>query len=447
MDTWKTIRQAIISVLASAAIFVLTCGTSAALPKVEKTATDSGLVVLLSEDHSLPFVTIQLLVDAGSRLDPPGKEGLANLTSACLLLGTSARKAAAINEELDFMGASLSASTNRDYTVLNLRVLKKDLDKGLDLFSDVLTAPVFPDDEIRKEVGKTVAAIQAAEDRPEDVAEKTFMKTLFPEGPYGHPVKGTQESVGKLTKNDIGEFYRAYYHPNNAILTVVGDMTMKDVMSRLLSRLAAWKKAPIPEESFNMSYEKEKKTIKIDRRITQANVIIGEKGVSRENPDYYALTVMNYILGGGGFASRLTEEIRNKRGLAYDVASFFDPGRYTGSFQVVLQTKNATAREAIALSKQQLELITQETVSDKELEGAKKYLVGSFPMRFDTQSKLANFLNQVEYYRLGMDYPAKYPSIITAVKKEDVLRVAKKYLNPQETILVIVADLKEAATE
>jgi zinc protease len=228
---------------------------------------------------------------------------------------------------------------------------------------------------------------------------------------------------------------------------VVGDIVTKEVTNRLLPEIAEWKKATIPAESFDMSYSKGKNTVKIDRRISQANVIIGEKGVSRGNPDYYALNVMNYILGGGGFASRLTEEIRNKRGLAYDVASFFDPGKYTGSFQIVLQTKNATAREAIVLSQEQMGLIRKESVSDKELEGAKKYLIGSFPMRFDTQSKLANFLNQVEYYGLGMDYSAKYPSIINAITKEDVLRVAKKYLNPEETIRVIVADLKEAAVE
>ncbi len=429
---------------AAAALVVLTCGTAAALPKVEKTVTDDHLVLLVSEDHSLPFVTIQLLINGGSRRDPSGKEGLANLTADCLLLGTSSRNAAAINEELDFMGASLNASTNRDYTVVNLRVLKKDLDKGLDLLADVLTAPVFPAEEVAKELKKTVAAVQAEDDRPEEVAEKAFMRTLFRDGPYGHPVRGTKESLAGLTREDIEKFYGEFYHPNNAVLTVVGDMNMQEVRSRLLPRLAAWKKAPIPEESLTTVYEKEKRTLKIDRHISQANVIIGEEGVSRENPDYYSLAVMNYILGGGGFASRLTEEIRNKRGLAYDVASVFDPGKYAGSFQIVLQTKNATAREAIALSQEQMERIRKEPVSDKELEGAKKYLVGSFPMRFDTQSKLANFLSQVEYYRLGMDYPEKYPLLIGSVTKEDVLRVARKYLRPDETILVVVADLKEA---
>jgi zinc protease len=194
-------------------------------------------------------------------------------------------------------------------------------------------------------------------------------------------------------------------------------------------------------------FEEEQKTVKINRPITQANIILGHAGVSRENPDFYAITVMNYILGGGGFASRLTEEIRNKRGLAYSVGSFFDPGKYPGSFQIALQTKNSSAREAIAISLREMERIQKELVSEKELEGAKKYLIGSFPMRFDTQGKLVNFLTQVEYYGLGLDYPEKYPSFIQSITREEVLRVAKKYLHPRNYVLVIVANLKEAGME
>jgi zinc protease len=205
--------------------------------------------------------------------------------------------------------------------------------------------------------------------------------------------------------------------------------------------------AKIPEVPFITTFAKEQKTVKINRTITQANIILGHSGVSRENPDFYALTVMNYILGGGGFASRLVGEIRNKRGLAYSVASFFDPGKYPGSFQIVLQTKNSSAREAISLSLQQMELIQKEPVSEKELEGAKKYLIGSFPMRLDTQGKLANFLTQVEYYGLGLDYPEKYPSLINSVTREEVLRVARKYLHLENYILVAVANLKEAGMD
>jgi zinc protease len=418
-----------------------------AMPPVQRTALPNQLTLLVSEEHSLPFVTFQLLIGSGSWRDPSGEEGLSYLTARGLLLGTLKRPVNTINEELDFIGASLSSSSGRDYATLSLKVLKKDLDKGLDLFIDVLTQPSFPKEEIKREVEKTLAAIQSAEDQPNEVAEKQFQKILFVNSPYGHPVEGTKESVPKLTREAIIRFYRSYYRPNNAILTVVGDMTADEVKAKILPLLEKWPTGEIPKLPFVTKFEKEQKTVKINRPITQANIILGHAGVSRNNPDYYALTIMNYILGGGGFASRLMEEIRNKRGLAYYVGSYFDPGKYPGSFQIVLQTKNSSAREAITLSLRQMEGIRKEMVSEKELEGAKKYLIGSFPMRLDTQGKLANFLTQVEYYGLGLDYPEKYPSLIRSVTREDVLRVARKYLHPEKYVLVIVANLKEAGME
>jgi zinc protease len=256
-----------------------------------------------------------------------------------------------------------------------------------------------------------------------------------------------KESLPRLTRETITRFYRTHYHPDNAILTIVGDLSMDELKGKFLPRLATWPIGKVPQESFKSTFEKGHKIVKIDRPITQANIVLGHQGVSRNNPDYYALTVMNYILGGGGFVSRLVEEIRIKRGLAYAVHSFFDPGKYPGSFQIVLQTKNASAREAVSLSLREMERIQTELVLEKELEGAKKYLIGSFPMRLDTQAKLANFLSQVEYYGLGRDYPEKYPSLINAVSRKEVLRVAKTYLRPKNTILVVVANLKEAGMD
>jgi zinc protease len=407
----------------------------------------NGLVLLVSGETSLPFVTMALLVDSGSWRDPRGQEGLSYLTAKGLLLGTPRRDAAAINEALDFMGISLTASSTRDYTAVTLRVLKKDLDKGLDLLMEVLTQPIFPEKELQREVEKTLAAIQSEEDQPDEVAEKAFQKELFGTGPYGHPVEGTKESLPRLTRDAVIRFHSSVYHPNHSILSVVGDITAQEVHAKILPRFEKWPKGKIQEEAVVATFAEAQKTLKINRSITQANIILGQAGVRRDNPDYYALTVMNYILGGGGFSSRLMEEIRNKRGLAYSVASFFDYGKYPGSFQIVLQTKNASAREGISLSLQQMERIRKELVSEKEMEGARKYLVGSFPMRFDTQAKLVNFLSQMEYYGLGLDYPEKYPALIQSVTREEVLRVAQKYLHPENHILVVVANLREAGLE
>jgi zinc protease len=421
--------------------------TLLAMPPMQRMVLPNQMVLLVAEEHSLPFVTLQLLVNAGSGKDPAGKEGLARLTAKGLLLGTAKRGAKAIDEELDFMGASLDSSAGRDYITLSLRVLKKDLEKGVALFQEVLTQPVFPQEEIKKEVQKTLAAIQAEEDQPEEVAEKAFEENLYLRGPYKYPAEGTKDSLPRIIQEDLVQFYQRNYHPGNAILAVVGDITPAEVKAGLLPLLDRWPRGKAPVTALENVFAREEKTVKIDRSLTQANIVLGQVGVSRDNPDYYALTVMNYILGGGGFSSRLMEEIRNKRGLAYSVYSFLDPGKYPGSFQIVLQTKNTSAREAISLAREQIERIRKEPVSEKELEGAKKYLVGSFPMRLDTQGKLANFLVQVEYYGLGQDYPEKYPRLINSITREEVLRVARVHLHPENSILVIVADMKATGLE
>jgi zinc protease len=418
-----------------------------AMPPVQKIALPNQLVLLVSEEHSLPMITIHILINSGSRQDPAGKEGLANLTSNSLLLGTLKHTITSLNEELDFMGASLDTSCSRDYVILSLRILKKDLYKGFNLLTEVLMQPAFPKNEIEKEIQRTLGAIKSAEQKPMEVAEKSFRKALFLGSPYGHPVEGTQDSLSKLTREEVIQFYETFYHPNNAIMSIVGDISIDDIKEKLIPRLTEWPASKIQKEEIATRFAKGPEVVKIDRNISQANIILGQQGISRENPDYYALTVMNYILGGGGFASRLLEEIRNNRGLAYSVTSFFDAGKLPGSFQIVMETKNPSAREAIDIALQQLKLILKEQVSEKELEGAKKYFIGSFPMRFDTQMKLAGFLVQVEYYHLGLDYFDKYSSLIDTVTSEDMLRTAKKYLHPENYILVVVANLKEAGME
>jgi zinc protease len=425
----------------------LWAGPLRAMAPVERVVLPNKLILLISEDHSLPFVTLGLLVDAGSRQDPSGKEGLAHLTAQGLLWGTQKNPARAINEELDFMGAALNSSAGRDYASLSLRVLKKDFDRGLRLFLETLTQPAYPKEEIEREVGKTLAQIQSAEDDPGFVAEREFRQDLFGKGPYGHPIIGTRESLRQVKRQDLWEFYRQYYHPSNSILAVVGDVSREELKTELFPVLERWPGAKTSQTPYLSQWAKGPKTMKIERAVTQASIVLGHGGVSRKNPDFYAITVMNYILGGGGFSSRLVEEIRNKRGLAYSVASFFEADQYPGSFQIVLQTKNASAREAISLALQQMERMQKEMVSEKELEGAKKYFIGSFPMRIDTQAKRIQFLTQVEYYGLGQDYPQKYRGLIQAVTREEVQRVAQTYLHPKDCLQVIVANLKEAGME
>jgi len=415
------------------------------LPFTERVTLQTGLRLIVSEDRSLPFVTFQLIIDGGSRIDPPNKEGLSYITAKGLLHGTTRHTAQHMNNTLDFLGANLSSSSSKDYISVALKVLKKDLVQGFNLFMDAITQPVFPEDEFRREIQKTLGAIKSVEEDPGGLSEREFFKTLFATSPYGHPVMGTEKSLVRLTRSDLVSFHNTYIRPNNSILVIVGDVSLNEIIKEgLMGRFETWFVGDVSKVSYEQSPVSSLKTLTIDRAITQANIVLGNLGPPRNNPDFYPLVVMNYILGGGGFSSRLLTEIRAKRGFAYSVRSTFDFKKYTGSFSVSLQTKNDSAREAISIVLAEMKKIQTEPVTDKELGGARKHLTGSFPLRLDTQAKLAGFLAQVEFYGLGNDYADNYASRIMAVTQEDVQRVAKKYLNSGAYTLVVVGNLKEA---
>ena len=415
------------------------------MPPVQRTVLSNRLILLTGEDHSLPFVTLQLLIDSGSRRDPAGQEGLAYLTAKGLLLGTSKRTANQINEELDFIGATLNGSSGRDYATVNLRVLKKDLDKGFELFSDILLNATFPQAEIDRKREEIKGSLRQQEEDPSFLAGRAFKKEVFGKHPYGRLIQGSTDTLDTITKDDLVTFYSDFFLPNNAILSVAGDLTSDELNAVMKKYLGVWKKADLPLIPYgDIAGEKAKKIIKIDKELTQANIILGNLGISRDNPDYYAVSVMNYLLGGGGFSSRLMQSVRDKMGLAYDVHSFFSAYKERGSFQIGVQTKNESANVALDEILRQIERMRSEMVSDEELSDAKAYLTGSFSRRLDTSRKIADFFSSVEFYGLGADYIEKYPSYINSVTKEDVLRVAKKYLDTEHYVLVIVANQEKA---
>ncbi len=412
---------------------------------VNKKLLNNGLIVLHSEKHNIPIVMVTMIVKASPLDEPKEKAGLANLVAELLDEGTKNRKSSEISEEIEFIGASLGASAGGDYTTITLSVLKKDVEKGFELFSDIVLNPVFPQEELDRKRELIKGSLKQREEEPSFLADRAFKKEIFGEHPYGRQIEGTTETLSVINREDLIKFHQKYFIPNNAILSVVGDLTPDELNSLIKKYLGSWKIAEMPEKQINpMPEEKTKKVIKIEKDVTQANIIIGHLGISRDNPDYYAVSVMNYILGGGGFSSRLMQRIRDDMGLAYDVHSFFAPGKEKGVFQAGVQTKNESANTAITEIIKQIERIRKEEVSDIELADAKAYLTGSFPRRLDTNRKIADFLATIEFYNLGLDYAEKYPSYINSVTKEDVLRVAKKYLAPENFVLVVVANQKKA---
>jgi zinc protease len=409
----------------------------------QRSVLGNGMILLTSEQRALPMVSIELLIDAGSRHDGPNQEGLANLTARLLTYGTERRTALQISDTLDFIGAALSAGCSEDLATVSMTMLKKDLATGLELLAEVLTTSTFPQEEMDRQKQSVIASIKAREESPGDIAERRFAAALYPQSPYGRPVEGSEASVTGLQQQSLRAFYERYYRPNGIILSVVGDISHQEIAQALNEAFRSWPKgepatAPVAPTKIGTA-----ETLRVNKDLTQANIILGHEGVGRGNPDYYAIQVMNYILGGGGFSSRTLDSIRNERGLAYSVYSYFSAEKGHGTFELVMQTRNETALEAIRIAKAEMRRMCEEPVTAEELSDAKDYLTGSFPLRFDTNRKVANFLAQVEYFQLGLDYPGRYPDLIRKVTREDVQRVAQTYLKSETLITVIVANQKK----
>ncbi len=414
---------------------------------MKRMTLSNGAVLMVSEQHLLPMITVEIAFDAGSRRDPKGKEGLAELAANSLTQGTKDLTATEFNQKVDFMGSEISVGASRDFANASFTSLKKYEDQTLSLLAQVLANPGLRPADIERKRAEMVAAINAEEESPRYVAEVTFGKTLFgADSPYGHPSEGFKDTTGKLTAEDVTKFYHDFYKMGGAVIAVAGEVNADEFKAKLEKQFAALQGAvpaqpPPPAPSVAPGLH----PVLIDQNVAQASVVLGFGGVERANPDYYKLQVMNHILGGGGLTSRLMREVRSKKGLAYGVGCGFDAGKFPGSFRAVLQTKNKSANEAIAEVLRQIRLMQEQPVTDDELGQTRKYLVGSFPLKYDTLGKIDSFMLQVELYGLGLDYPDRYPKLIDDVTKDDVLAGAKKYLHPDAAILVVVANQQEAA--
>src|SRR5271167_241639 len=437
-------RMKIFAGAAAMAAVMFAAASSHALD-IQKMTLSNGATLLVSEQHQLPMVTVMIEFDAGTRRDPKGQEGLAELTARCLSQGTKELTEPEFDQKVDFMGSEVGVAAERDYATAGMTTLTKYQDNTLQLLAGILAEPGLRDADIERKRAEQVAEIKAAEEQPGYTADTEFVKDLFGDSPYGHPGAGYSDSVAKLTNDDVRGFYHDHYKLGGAIIAVAGDVKADEVKVSLEKELAGLSGTVEPQtEPAPLTVAPGLHVKLIDRDVAQANIIMGSGGVARSNPDFYRLKVMNYILGGGGFSSRLVKIVRSEHGLAYSVDSGFEPGKFQGAFTIGLQTKNQSSNQAIDLILQQIREIQEKPVSDAELDGAKKFLIGSFPLGIERQSAIASFMVQVEFYGLGLDYAQQYPKLIEAVTKDDVLAVAKKYLHPDSMIVVAVANQSDA---
>lgn len=414
-----------------AVLLLLLAGPAQAVgPLAHREVLPNGAVLLVAERPAIPIVVVRVGLPGGAVHDPADALGVANLTAELLTRGTARRSGPELDRAIEFVGGSLEAGAGSDGAAVTLSVLKKDLALGLDLLAEVLRQPTFPADELARKVTDIQGALRRSEQEPDTVAARELGRMMFPGHPYGRPVSGTIESVGKLTREQVTAFHQRHYRPDEANIVVVGDVTVGEIRRELLQRLAGWAAppvpvAPVPKPPLAGPAEERK----IVRDLTQTTVLLGRPAIRQDDPDYFPLTVATYVLGGGS-ASRLYTRVREERGLAYSVYSSLLPARYGASYLVSLQTRTDGVGEAVGLTRVEMARFGREPVAPRELSLAKSYLIGSFPMRLDTSGKLARFLGAVEESGLGLDYPERYKERIARVTAADVQRVAAKYLDP-----------------
>jgi zinc protease len=443
----RNIRTLLATLLLTAILCLAVAAAPPAAPAAalgQREVLPNGMVLLIAEQRAVPIITVSMLIQASSMLDPPDKPGVANLVAQMMTQGTKTRTAPQISEAIEFVGGSLSVDAGQEVTTISLSVLSKDLDVGLDLFADILLNPTFNPADLQRKIPEVVAGIKRDQEDPGTVSWQAFLTLVYGAHPFGHPVEGTEVSVPTITRDDVLRFHEAHFRPNKAIMAVVGDVSEADLKRRLATRLGAWQPGGPPSAPPPIPARLAQSIVRtIQRDITQANINLGHLGVTRDNPDYYALQVMNYLLGGG-FNSYLVSKIREEKGWAYDVGSSFGPGKYAGEFSVSMQTKNEVADQAIEAALAEIRRIRDQPVSEQGLKDAKAYLTGSFPLRLDTSRKIVRMLASIEFYGLGLDYVDRYPGFINAVTAADVQRVARKYLDPDRYALAVVADLAKA---
>lgn len=417
-------------VILAVLLLLLAGPAQAAGPLAHREILANGSVLLVAERPAIPIVVVRVGVPAGGVYDPADALGVANLTAALLTRGTARRTGPELDRAIEFVGGSLEAGAGSDGAAVTLSVLKKDLALGLDLLAEVLLQPAFAPDELSRRVADIQGSLRRSEQEPETVAARELSRLMFPGHPYGRPLYGTVESVGKITREQVNAFYQQHYRPDGANIVAVGDVTVAEIRRELLQRLAGWTAPPGPAGAVAKApVTAPVEERKIVRDLSQTTVLLGRPTIRQDDPDYFPLSVATYVLGGGS-ASRLYTRVREERGLAYSVYSSVMPARYGASDLVSLQTRTDGVVEAVRLTREELTRLAREPMAPRELSLAKSYLIGSFPLRLDTSGKLARFLGAVEENGLGLDYPDRYKERIARVTAADVQRVAAKYLDP-----------------
>lgn len=406
----------------------------------------NGVVAYLVEDHDLPLVNVSTIVRTGSYLDPAGKEGLASLTGVQMRVGgTTSKTAEEFDEAADFLAAQISNSIGGTQGSANLNLLAKDVDQGLALYFDMLRNPRFQEDRLKLAKSQILQNMERRNDRTDAIEGREWSRLM--QGTDHFTTKETTKaSVDGITREDMVAFHQKYYQPAGFIFAVSGDFNTKEMLAKLEAATKGWpinKQAvpPVPKPT-NTLVAGVYAVHKAD--VNQGRVSIGHTGGLRNSPDAYALEIMNDILGGGNFTSRLMSRVRSDEGLAYDAGSSFGLGvYYPGNFRASFQSKNPTTSQAIDIVMEEIDRVRTSKVTEEELETSKNQAIEIFPQIFSSAARVAGTFAQDEYTKRPADYWATYRDRIRAITADDVLRVAQKYLQPDKLVVLVVGNIDE----
>ncbi|HEX6609227.1 MAG TPA: pitrilysin family protein [Hyphomicrobiaceae bacterium] len=413
--------------------------------KIQSVKSPGGIEAWLVEEHSVPLIAMRFMFDGGSSQDPIGKEGLANFIAGMMDEGAGDLTSAAFQERMEELAVRMSFDDTRDGLYGNFETLTANRDMAIDLLRLALTKPRFDADAVDRVRNQLLASLAYAAKSPDKVASKAWSAKAFAGHPYGRPSEGTTESLLKISGQDLEAYRKRVFAKDTLKVVAVGDIdaaTLGKVLDQVFGGLPA--KAQLEAVAQTVPSAKDKLEV-IEMDVPQSVAQFGMLGIPRKDPDFMAAFVLNQILGGGGFASRLTEEVREKRGLAYSVYSYIQPYEHASIFGGGVATKNEEIAQSLDVIRAELKRMADNGPTPTEVENAKKYLTGSFALRFDSNAKIANQLLWILREEMGIDYVDKRNAQVEAITLDDLKRVAKRLLKADDLIVTVVGKPKGLA--
>jgi zinc protease len=410
-------------------------------PAFEQRTLDNGLRVVVIEQHEQPLVSLRLMMNAGKAYEPAGKSGLAEAASSLVTKGTATRNAQQLAEIIDFVGGNLGASTGVEAAYASASVTSDQIDLGFDLLSDVALRPSFPQDEIDRWRKQALSGLQIDLQSASYLADTAIRKLIFGDYPYGRPTSGTAQSLAGLTREDLVSFHQRLWVPNGAILAVVGDVKPADAFARAERAFGAWKKGETAQlPTLDAPRPNKPRIVVIDKPdAVQTEIRLGQVGIAYRDPDLFTAEVYNVVLGGNPSA-RLYEEIRRKRGLSYGANSYFQQETQPGFFEVSTFTKTETTVDALGLALDVMRGLQQQPVPDSELNPAKTFITGAFPLEVETAEGIAARVLEAMHFGYGREFLESYDDRISKVGAADVQRFARERIQPDKMTIVLVGN-------